>query len=186
MKNYTKLLSEQMVTVMDKYNNYEETEKIVISYGMELFLNSVLKTSIYLLIGMVAGKGVEVILAMTIFGGVRKISGGRHVETDVGCFIMTGSIIFLVAICPDIINISVKGYALIIFLVNCTFICLAPSDEYFEKPENHKEKMKEKLKCILVINIIFLFGMNVGNYWRTIMFIALAAQGITLIGGKRK
>ena len=76
MKNYTKLLSEQMVTVMDKYNNYEETEKIVISYGMELFLNSVLKTSIYLLIGMVAGKGVEVILAMTIFGGVRKISGG--------------------------------------------------------------------------------------------------------------
>lgn len=43
MKNYTKALAEQIVAVMDRYNNYEELEKIVICYGMELFLNSILK-----------------------------------------------------------------------------------------------------------------------------------------------
>lgn len=42
MKNYTKALAEQIVAVMDRYNNYEELEKIVICYGMELFLNSIL------------------------------------------------------------------------------------------------------------------------------------------------
>lgn len=33
MKNYTKALAEQIVAVMDRYNNYEELEKIVICYG---------------------------------------------------------------------------------------------------------------------------------------------------------
>ena len=51
MKNYTKALAEQIVAVMDRYNNYEELEKIVICYGMELFLNSILKISIYFVIG---------------------------------------------------------------------------------------------------------------------------------------
>lgn len=57
MKNYTKALAEQIVAVMDRYNNYEELEKIVICYGMELFLNSILKISIYFVIGFSIGKG---------------------------------------------------------------------------------------------------------------------------------
>ena len=93
MKNYTKALAEQIVAVMDRYNNYEELEKIVICYGMELFLNSILKISIYFVIGFSIGKGVETILSIIIFGSLRKVSGGRHAKTDVGCFIMTGSII---------------------------------------------------------------------------------------------
>ena len=93
MKNYTKALAEQIVAVMDRYNNYEELEKIVICYGMELFLNSILKISIYFVIGFSIGKGVETILSIIIFGSLRKVSGGRPAKTDVGCCIVTGSII---------------------------------------------------------------------------------------------
>ena len=114
MKNYTKALAEQIVAVMDRYNNYEELEKIVICYGMELFLNSILKISIYFVIGFSIGKGVETILSIIIFGSLRKVSGGRHAKTDVGCFIMTGSIIFLAVMSPDVVNVSIKVYALII------------------------------------------------------------------------
>ena len=122
MKNYTKALAEQIVAVMDRYNNYEELEKIVICYGMELFLNSILKISIYFVIGFSIGKGVETILSIIIFGSLRKVSGGRHAKTDVGCFIMTGSIIFLAVMSPDIVNVSIKVYALIIILMNGIFI----------------------------------------------------------------
>lgn len=31
MKNYTKVLAEQIVTVMDRYNNYEELENTIIA-----------------------------------------------------------------------------------------------------------------------------------------------------------
>ena len=131
MKNYTKALAEQIVAVMDRYNNYEELEKIVICYGMELFLNSILKISIYFVIGFSIGKGVETILSIIIFGSLRKVSGGRHAKTDVGCFIMTGSIIFLAVMSPDVVNVSIKVYALIILFMNGIFICLSPCDEYF-------------------------------------------------------
>lgn len=185
MKNYTKLLSEQIVVVMDRYNNYEETEKAVIGYGVELFLNSMLKTAIYLLIGFAIGKGVEMILAIAIFGSVRKVSGGRHAKTDMGCFIMTGSIILFAVISPEIIIISGWGYALIIISINCLFVYFAPRDDYFEKPENYAEKMSIKWKSILLINVIFLIGMLVNNYWRMIILMTVAVQGITLIqGGK--
>lgn len=186
MKEYTRLLSERIVTAMGKYKNYGETERIVIGYGMELFLNTVLKTVIYLLVGFAIGKGMEVILAVAIFGSVRKLSGGKHATTDVGCFIMTGGIIFLSAVSPYIVNIPVQGYALIFLIVNCFFICWAPCDEYFEKSENCDERVRTKLQSILVINIIFLIGVLVNNYWRTIIFMALVGQGITLIGGKRR
>lgn len=80
--------------MMDKENNYDETEKVVISYGMELLLNSVLKTVIHLLNGIVVGKGLEVTCAVVIFACIRKISGGRHATTNIGCFVMTGGIVF--------------------------------------------------------------------------------------------
>lgn len=158
VKNYTKLLSEQVIVVMDRYNNYEETEKVVLGYGVELFLNSMLKTVIYLLIGFAIGKGVETILVIVIFGSVRKVSGGRHAKTDLGCFVMTGSIIFLAVMSPDIVNISTKGCLLTLLLTNGIFIFLSPRDEYFENPENYEEKMIVKWKSILMINIIFLSG----------------------------
>lgn len=184
MKNYTKALAEQIVAVMDRYNNYEELEKIVICYGMELFLNSILKISIYFVIGFSIGKGVETILSIIIFGSLRKVSGGRHAKTDVGCFIMTGSIIFLAVMSPDVVNVSIKVYALIILFMNGIFICLSPCDEYFESLENNNEKMIVKWESVLMINIIFTIGIFINNYWRTIIFMVIVAQGITLIGGK--
>ena len=186
MVDYTKRLSEQIVTVMDTYNNYGEIERIVISYGMELLLNSVLKTVIYLLVGLAIGKVMEVALAMAIFGSVRKLSGGRHAATDVGCFLMTGGIIFLSVISPCIVNISGQGYVLIIFVVNWIFIYWAPYDEYFEKAKNYDERVRIKLQSIFMINIIFLIGIFVNNYWQTIIYMTLVGQGITLIGGKGK
>ena len=51
---------------------------------------------------------------------------------------MTGSIIFLAVMSPDVVNVSIKVYALIILFMNGIFICLSPCDEYFESLENNK------------------------------------------------
>ena len=99
-----------------------------------------------------------------------KFRGGRHAKTDVGCFIMTGSIIFLAVMSPDVVNVSIKVYALIILFMNGIFICLSPCDEYFESLENNNEKMIVKWESVLMINIIFTIGIFINNYWRTIIF----------------
>ncbi len=143
MKNYTKALAEQIVAVMDRYNNYEELEKIVICYGMELFLNSILKISIYFVIGFSIGKGVETILSIIIFGSLRKVSGGRHAKTDVGCFIMTGSIIFLAVMSPDVVNVIVGILQLDILPISIRqhFLAIIPQH-------------KEIYQCIAVFSAI--------------------------------
>ena len=69
MKNYTKALAEQIVAVMDRYNNYEELEKIVICYGMELFLNSILKISIYYFLAIIP-QHKEIYQCIAVFSAI--------------------------------------------------------------------------------------------------------------------
>lgn len=78
---------------MSKDNKYNEIEQAVISYGLELLLNSVLKTCIYMLIGIVSGKGLEVACSLVGFICIRKFSGGCHATTNTVCFVLTGGIV---------------------------------------------------------------------------------------------
>ena len=49
---------------MNKYRDYSEEEYIVISYGLELLLNSCLKAVIYLIIGGISGVFAETVFVI--------------------------------------------------------------------------------------------------------------------------
>lgn len=186
MKDYTHVLTEQIVGEFDKRKKYSNDEKVVISYGIELFLNSALKALIYMLIGISFHKFSEVVVVTIIFGIFRTLSGGIHAETDTGCFLLTGCLIMVAVISPYIFNISSKDCWQIYVICNFIYLIFAPSDEYYDDPNHHREKMMTKTKVIIMVNIFWAIGSAVNDYWRKLILATIMIQGITLLGRKKK
>ena len=57
MKNYTHVIANFLVNRMNEYRMYSESEKIVITYGIEIIFNNILKVMIYLTVGFVCKIG---------------------------------------------------------------------------------------------------------------------------------
>ena len=74
MKDYTHELSGLIGGKMSRIQNYSEEKEAVVTYGIELILNSLLKAVIYILIGTLLGKTLEVVTAIVDIGIWHRIS----------------------------------------------------------------------------------------------------------------
>lgn len=59
----------------------------VVTYGIELFLNTVLKVIALLFIGLITGLFGEVVISLGCFALLRTKAGGIHMKTSLGCFL---------------------------------------------------------------------------------------------------
>lgn len=179
MKDYTHAIAVKAVQLLGKGKCYTEEEATIITYGTELFLNSSLKAIIYLLAGVLCGKLQEVVITIIVFGCLRIFAGGVHAKTDTGCFAMTGLIIMLAVVSPLLIILTMEEYGIIAMIINLLYIGFAPRDEYYESHKN--KKIIQKIKIIVLVNIILLLSCNFDNYWRTIVTVIILEEGLTLL-----
>ncbi len=136
----------------------EEKEKILVAYGIEVFLNEFLKIIFYMSIGIILGKSLEVFFSIAFFLGVRRIAGGRHCRTNVACFIIS-----LLTIC---------GSVIIAYFIN----------EYF-RPRNELIFIITIVESIAII-IFIPFKINITNYkqiiMRKVIMLCLLLGGVTI------
>ena len=71
MIEYTHDLSEKIMRRLRVRRQYSDNEYIVIMYGLELFLNTMLKLVVYLIAGFVCGKFLE---TLAIIGPMSRFS----------------------------------------------------------------------------------------------------------------
>ena len=88
MRDYTHVIAVCFVEKMNEYRRYSESERIVITYGLEIFLNNFIKLIIYLITGFMCNIFSETIIAIVILGGLRILSGGYHSQSDLGCLLL--------------------------------------------------------------------------------------------------
>lgn len=181
MKDYTHLISQAVTSKMHQKRLYTETEYEVISYGLELALNTALKMISYLLLGKVTGCGKKVIAAIIVFAILRYFSGGWHAKTDTGCFICTGAIIYIAVIFSGFIVISEWIYLGLSLFAVFIYYRFSPQDEYYDRPEKNKEKQMRKLQCILLTSCFLVAGWKIGSWWKVLIFIVIWEQGFTLV-----
>ena len=89
MRDYTHAIAIRVVDKMNEYRGYTESERIVITYGLELFLNNNLKLMIYLIIGSVCNIFTETVIAVLVMAVLRILTGGYHSQSDLGCLILS-------------------------------------------------------------------------------------------------
>ncbi len=160
MKDFTHELSYIIVSKANENYQYSYDEKVVITYGVELFLNFVLKGVIYIGIGFIFHKAMETVMCIFIFGVLRFFSGGKHAS-------------------PFLFRLSREMY----FTFGCiwTFIY-----GIFSKNQKHfgNSEKTNKIGLLIILNIIFGVGICISDYWRTIIMMIIIGQGVTLIERK--
>lgn len=126
MRDYTHAIAVSFVDKMNEYRRYTESERIVITYGLELFLNNNLKLIIYLIIGSVCNIFTETVIAVLVMAVLRILTGGYHSQSDLGCLILTGSMIFIPIILSKYAFISHMHFIVFSLGITVIYILYAP------------------------------------------------------------
>lgn len=185
MTDTTQALSSLIVSYMNQNGEYTDNERLIFTYGIELLLNSLLKIMIYLAIGCIMGKGMKVIEALFVFGILRKLSGGRHAKTSLGCFLITGIILILGIGVPYIVCFSNSEYIFVAIVTWIIYLCFAPCDEYYQAMERKSERKRQKTKSLILSGGILTAGYFMDRYWRMLMLCITFLQGITTVELKK-
>lgn len=86
MKDYTHELSVWLARRCTRGGEYTEGQKLLVTYGMEIILNNVLKYVLMFLLALLLGRGAEALVMLILFAVLRCLLGGAHCKTDTGCF----------------------------------------------------------------------------------------------------
>lgn len=180
MKYYTHLITVLLVDKMDKYRNYPESERIVITYGLELFFNNILKLIAYLILGSIWNLFVETIIAIFVLAILRVLSGGYHSHTDLGCLLLSGIMIFLPIILSKYIFISKLSFIVFFLGILTVYYLYAPQDEKYIDA-SREELLRVKIYVILVLVGICLGSLFMDSQLGIIVMLVSLGQGVSLI-----
>jgi len=144
---------------LNKINPKSPEENEVIQYGMELFLDNIIKLIAILLIGIILGKGFETLIILSTFCGLRLQAGGIHAKTGWGCGLGV-LLVWAISILGDIffgINATFLPY--IYFVSVLIIVCCVPRTiniEHFSSQDKMKKKLSSIVALTLMMAIAFL------------------------------
>lgn len=182
MKEYTHVLVEFFVNQMDVYRKYSESERIVITYGLELLFNNSLKLIVYLIIGVIFNVFVETVMAVFVLAILRIMSGGYHSRSDFGCLFMTGLILFSPIIVSKEIYLSKENIIIILIGIAMMYLIFAPNDEKYNGA-SRRDLIKVKIDIIFVLLGICLGSLLISAQLGIIAIGVSWLQGLSLIKG---
>ena len=181
MRDYTHVIAVCVVDKMNEYRGYSESERIIITYGLEVFLNNFIKLIIYLITGIVCNIFMETVIAIVTLAILRVLSGGYHSQSDLSCLILTGGMIFLPIILSEYLFIT--HFAVALFVIATIYFIYVPQDEKYLET-SREELLKIKIGVILVMCGVCLGGLFISYQLGIITMLVALGQGVSLIGGK--
>lgn len=158
----------------------EETERICLIYGIEVFLNEFLKIAVSWMIAMVLG-----VFPLVVFGTVyllllRRYAGGRHFESNVACFIFS---IFTLVIVPfaglkiDFPLVVQIGSVLIEIIL---FFIYAPSKVTISILERDRWRRKIKTLAVYLIGLFLSWIIGKESYVNVMLLMGLIVAIATI------
>ena len=168
-------LSSRIATLIQD-NEYTEEDQILLTYGVEIWMEEIVKTGTLLLVGLLIGKVAEIATAIFSFCSMRKVAGGYHADFSAKCFILSGSFILGSAYAPQIIS----QYPIWMFGIIPVFY------GFFSPNFIHEElnTLAQKRKCMVLLLILLGIAFIIPAYWQTIILTGIIIEGFTLIERK--
>lgn len=108
-------LAVRIANYLDTETAQETKEKVLLTFGVELFLNEFLKLVLILLLAVLLGEVPIVLLSTIYFLLLRRYAGGRHCKTNLKCYM--ASIMTLLVLPILAVNISLPYIATGIMII---------------------------------------------------------------------
>lgn len=144
---------------MNQVNYKNQEENKVIQYGLELLLDNIIKIFFIQLIGIFIGKGLETLIILSSFCGLRMQAGGIHAKTGWGCgFSML--LIWAISILGNIFFEIRTFYLLYIYILSLLaiviFVPRTINIEFLSKQDIFKKKICSFAILTFIMVIAFL------------------------------
>lgn len=153
-------LSKRITDILMQNKIISEEEKEIYIYSFQIIL-STLVSSLFIIIWSLLFKQIfNTIIFFIGFFLCRKISGGYHAKSHLGCFIFTQTLFISYLSLISFTNIleNKLAFILITLFTNTIILTFAPIDNE-NKPfsEDEKVKFRKKSRILSLINIIIVF-----------------------------
>ena len=137
-----------------------DIDRMKISYAWELLRNEAIKTALYIIFFSMAGKLGEFLICLFISCTLRVFSGGIHMKTNIGCFVMG-----FVLLCSDILLLPLLPLSETIYmsalwgsvLVICFLSPIASYKRPFKTHERYQLCKKYSLLFSIAWGLFFTF-----------------------------
>lgn len=142
MKDYTHELSVRLAEHCTRGGEYTGEQRLLVTYGMEIILNNILKYVLMFLLALLLGRGMEALVMLVIFAVLRCLLGGVHCKTDTGCFLAMTVWMLLSLACAEFFSLAfgMKWPALVCIPVFSELVTV-----FAERREKHERN--EKTDC---------------------------------------
>lgn len=178
-------IARRIVLWTEKYSPLEKNgEEKVVFYGVEMFLGSVETVMFLFLSGLMMGKGMETLTALTVFALLRSQAGGVHCKERWQCRSCMSVIAAVSVLIPEMVSVSVPIRSVIYLIILGMLYWKAPVNGKRITIENREvQKRKKCFSCLIVVSVFFI-SLFVTDQLATTWMIALLFEGASL-GGKR-
>lgn len=147
-------LAVRIANYLDTETASDTKEKVLLTFGIEVFLNEFLKLVLILALAIILGEFQVVLLSMTYFLLLRRYAGGRHCKTNLKCYL--ASILTLLVLPILAVKISVPFF-LTGFLVVVETILLVKG-------------LPQKVNKVRLF-IVFSVGIILGFIWGDLAYM---------------
>ncbi len=164
----------------DFFTEAEESEKRIMTFGLEVILSTVISAVLLLLVASLLGVLSTSLIVLFSAGSIKLFSGGVHAKTLLTCS-LTGAIIFSLAGVTVEYLVEIIRYNSLILIIWLVFfsasLCIymyAPADISGNIINNRYRILKLKKFSFLVLTILILatfIMLIMGNYKRIIIAI---------------
>lgn len=163
-----KICDKLMDRVKAKMPEVDEERAEVIRYGFELIIGEVPKLLLMLILAIVLGKVKYFCISILIVGLYRMFSGGVHLKTHIGCFLMTNFMYLGNVYISELFvfsNVYIKYISIaIIYIFSIIMICLyAPADTDTVPILRKKDRKNKKIISLIIVSIILTIAIFIDN-----------------------
>lgn len=164
------------IAMLIQENEYTEDDQILLTYGVEIWMEEIVKTGALLLGGLLIGRIKEIAVAILSFCSMRKVAGGYHADSSIKCFMFSSSFILGSAYAPQFIS----KYPIWVFGIIPVFY------GFFSPSFIHEElnTLSQKRKCMFLQFTLLGISFWSPAYWQTIILTGIIIEGFTLLERK--
>ena len=167
------MLASKITAWCKRQGEMSESQVVAVTYGIELFFDTVLKLIGLILLGIVFGRLPEVLLSIACFSSLRSFAGGVHMETSLGCFLSMVFVCFASCLGAEVITGVPAVLQLVISLLNIVLNVLFAPFFTQNNPIEDKKILKRKRAGAVALSLILMAAAWVIPDWRLKLLILI-------------
>ncbi|AMA74272.1 hypothetical protein ACH33_16635 [Aneurinibacillus sp. XH2] len=153
----------------------------VLQFGIEGFLHTLVTMLVLAVVAIVTGQSRDVLFLVLGFSGLRLLTGGAHVESGLGCTLVSVTILVGSSYIPVSLWTGLLLCVLSLWLIEVYSYYLEPYQS--TRPLKHKDKFKVLARIWLGLGFIFSFFESSRPFAIGLMLQALSVTpyGVRLV-----